>query len=228
MSTKPTTTPQGRRLRQRAISKTLSELPTPQEAVDRILAVYDSATEEERLEGTDWYANARALALEYAAESPDHNAACAIVAALSPQCSWDQNLTNAELVCNGRHEEATQSQNAIDKALAALQGVEPLTVLGGRKVRSFYRNLAEPERTGAVTIDRHALAVILDKASRRDPKAAKVLERIGAYQYVAACYRTAARARNVTPQAMQAIVWLSWRNVHAPGWSGRDPQYNDF
>lgn len=228
MSTKPTTTA-GRKLRQKAIRRTLSELPDPKTAVSRILEQYAKSTGDERLEGIEWYSRARVHADNATGLGDDKaHASCAIVAALSPQCSWDQNLTNAELVVSGDADQCTQSHNAIGKATAVLAGADPLRTLGGRKVRSFYRNLLDPDRIGPVTVDRHALAVILDRSSRKDPKAAKMLERIGAYQYVAACYRTASRRLGLKPQALQAIVWLSWRNEHAPGWSGRDPQYNNF
>lgn len=212
----------GRKLRQKAIHSSLSALPTPNEAVERILSVYAQATEEECLEGSEWYLHAleHATYAAYGAKSVEH--ACGIVAALSPQCSWDQNLVNAELVCDGTPDLATQSHNAIDKAVVILQGANPTDTLGGRKVRSFSRNLSSPHRAGAVTIDRHALAIVLGVSAAKDPRAAKLLERVGTYQYVAACYRSAARRVGILPQDMQAITWLVWRRKHAPGWAARD------
>ena len=46
------------------------------------------------------------------------------------------------------------------EARAILAGADPLHALRGSKVRSFYRNIAEPLRPGPVTIDRHAVAIL--------------------------------------------------------------------
>ena len=43
----------------------------------------------------------------------------------------------------------------IDRACAILAGSDPYHVLGGRKERSFYRNILSPDTAGPVTVDRH-------------------------------------------------------------------------
>jgi hypothetical protein len=41
----------------------------------------------------------------------------------------------------------------------------------------------------------------------------KILERPGAYQYVAACYRAAARRHGIPASTLQAVTWIVWRRL---------------
>jgi hypothetical protein len=84
-------------------------------------------------------------------------------------------------------------------------------VLGGRKVRSFFSNILEPDRSGAVTVDRHAVSVVFG-FSLSDAQV-KILERSGTYLLVASAYRAAARRLGVSPCQCQAVTWTVWRRL---------------
>jgi hypothetical protein len=93
---------------------------------------------------------------------------------------------------------------------------EVLSLLGGRKVRSFFHAIFYYDRPSYphVVVDRHAHAVALGVDRPLADYAAKALEAPGRYLLVAAAYRAAARARNVSPAAMQATTWLHFRDNH--------------
>lgn len=184
---------------------------------ERIMDVHALSTDEERAAGATWYEDARAHADRLARKhGVTLRQAVGIIAALSPGCSWDRNLVLAEhmlITADCSHPYG----DAISKARRILQGEDPNLVLGGRKVRSFYRNILYPALPGPVTIDRHAMAIcVATEQGKRggsiiDPKE---LEGWGTYQLYALAYRIAARKlRYATPHQCQAVCWLTWRRL---------------
>jgi hypothetical protein len=204
----------GRRARQTAIRASIArELRTYPVSVlrENVRTCYRLAHESERTSGMGWYPVAHELASEL---GEGVSTGAAVIAALSPQIGWLANISAARsLVASRSHEEA-QSIGAlgdgISKALAILEGSPPSLVLGGRKVRSFYRNILYPSRAGAVTVDRHAVAIALHGIGGRSPSD-KWLERAGTYALVASIYRSEARRAGILPQQLQAICWLAHR-----------------
>lgn len=203
--------------RQRAIGRTLADTldPSP-DMVGRILAAYDRATDAERTAGAEWYPTAHRIAQSLPGVETVITGA-GILAALSPQLSWADNVAGARNLCETGSALPAALTLHCDRASVIRNGAAPLSVLGGRKVRSFYRNILEPHRAGAVTIDRHALAIASPHSSGR------VLERAGGYAYVAGCYRTAARSLSLLSQEVQAITWLCHRReldeAASSGWA---------
>lgn len=213
----PTKTPGGRKLRQRAIAATRETLPAPSTIVANILDQYERTGSEDRAAGSRWYCQANTVAKSLASWSEiPVPGACGVIAALSPQQPWDVNVTNAYDLCAGNLN--VHTQDAVIKAQQCQEGQDPRTVLRGRKVRSFYSLLLNPERYGPVVIDRHTLLIAWPECPSE-----KILERVGAYQMVAAAYRTAARQLHLAPHHLQAMTWLSHRREHAQGWFARDP-----
>ena len=84
-------------------------------------------------------------------------------------------------------------------------------MLGGRKVRSFYRNILGID--SAVTVDRHAVAIVYGRPL--SDREIKLLERAGAYTVIASAYRAAARRLGIAPSTLQAVTWLAWRRLKA-------------
>ena len=197
--------PRNRANRQRVIARTLAQIPDAATMAARIDACLASATDSERADGALWYGSAKDLAKIVG--DGDIAAGAGIIAALSPQCSWDENVARALSFADGEHVGATE--DGLRKARRIAAGEDPRAVLGGRKVRSFYRNIGG--HAHYVTVDRHAVAIVYGRAL--SDREIKILERIGAYTIIAAAYRAAARRHGLAPSTLQAITWLAWRRL---------------
>jgi hypothetical protein len=163
-----------------------------------------------------WYAAAHEIAADLS-PSITTAAGAGIIAALSPQIGWVDNVAAARLTAAGEDELTITAAGALGenvrKAIAIRNGARPADILGGRKVRSFFANIYRPTTAGAVTIDRHAVAIALYGIGA--PSAAvsdKYLERAAAYQWIAAAYRAEARSFGILPHQLQAIAWLAHRH----------------
>ena len=143
-----------------------------------------------------------------------------VVAALSPLNQWQTQVDytpgiiskGLELVSRGvsPHSAITLSFSANkDKAARILQGEKPLAVLGGDKVRSFYRNLTGDDE--AVTIDRHAIDIA--GFSSKSADIGKLTEAV--YSRIAFAFRAAAHDIGLTPAGIQALTWCYWRECKA-------------
>lgn len=207
-----------RTVTQQAIGRAIGRLPAADAALNRVLATYGDATADEELAGLTWYGYDSDLVLQdiqLAARTSGYHLnreQCAgILAALSPSCGWRRNCELAvELAEDGDCPHAYGL--CIERARAIREGADPETVLGGRKVRSFYRNIVRPDRVGPVTIDRHALSIIFGRKLADSEQ--KVIERKGAYHLAAGAYRAAGRKLGLPPHVVQAVTWLAWRRTH--------------
>lgn len=218
MSFLPTATAVGRQARQRGIARSLAadeQLCDIAALRSRISEAALAADETEQDGGLGWYAIAHRIALDLGLGL---TTGAGILAALSPQISWVANVAAAQRCAAGADESELQSLGAlgdgIRKALLIRDGASPTAVLGGRKVRSFYRNICLPDRSGAVTVDRHAVAIALGGAGFPTSAVSdKWLERSGRYQVIAAAYRAEARSFGIHPHQLQAICWLAHRRI---------------
>ena len=191
-------------------------LPSLEVATDRILDVHSRATDCQVEEGMQWYDSANELATEMQATYPNRLRSVAhaagLLAALSPNEGWENNVSNAWMFLE--HDTSKSLPRSIVDARLICAGFEPEHVLFGEgvnyKVQSFYHNIADPSDQGPVTIDRHAKGIIYDNplvvkvkphATRKD------------YDHYSEAYRQAAQEVNVSPSQMQAMTWLVWRNV---------------
>jgi len=174
------------------------------------------ATGEEWAEGLAWYDTASGIGETLADDfGLTRDAGCGIIAAISPQLGWDLNVRFARTLCETDDSGSALSLGA-DRARTIRDNphCNPLDILGGPKVRSFYRNIAEPWTSGPVTIDRHAIAIL---AGVDTPKfftdRPKFLDRSTVYRQATGFYRTAARAYGILPHQAQAVAWVSHRNA---------------
>ena len=222
MFAKTQVAPNRRHLRQRSIRTHVGRLPSARTATENLLAVFAQATEQEFTAGRAWYSERAKQACEdicAAAETTGrtitHRQAAGIIAALSPSTGWGANVAAAfELVLTGHAH--VQSERFNNNARRILNGEAPEDVLGGRKVRSFYRNIAEPYAPGPVTIDRHAVSILFGRGLNE--REIKVLEGMGAYTFAAGVYRTVARRLGLKPHELQAITWQTWRRIKGIEW----------
>jgi hypothetical protein len=187
-------------------------------SLSNLLNRLDQATSAEWADGMTWYDRAHDIATDLADTYRRPIDTCAaVIAAISPQQAWPVNIELAYELCS----DPTVSRDfglglGSDRAklIFSQPDVNPLYILGGPKVRSFYRNIAEPTTAGAVTIDRHAVAILADSVTARWlERYPKFLDRSTVYGQCAAFYRTAARIHNILPQQAQAIAWVSHRNA---------------
>ena len=201
----------GRKVRQRAIGEMFAELD-PAAMRLRLLSVLADASGADETEGAGWYLSGRSVSADLATEfGYSVSQAVGVVAALSPQNGWGSNVVQAgEALSDGHAGNVGHYDDATDKASAILSGALPEDVLGGRKVRSFYRNLLDPVRPGHVTVDRHMVDLLTGERFADS----KVLERVGAYQVFAGVIRGVARELGLLPQVVQAVAWVAWRRAH--------------
>lgn len=194
--------PKYRQRRQSTIRKTLDVIGEDP-MVANILNIYDQCTADEFNAGVGWYPVAHELAVDLGVGA---RSGAGVFAALSPQLSWTSNITAAQNLVQNDDPNPAGIGKFVGRARDIRDGADPDIILGGRKVRSFYRNIFEPSRPGPVTIDRHAVAI----ATNHDVKS---LEKNGFYVMVAAAYRGAARLAGLLPSEMQACTWLTWRRL---------------
>lgn len=184
--------------------------PTPAVHVltRNILAVLDEATPEEVEAGRTWYAEAHALAVEL--DPSNVRRAAGIIAVLSPQVSWTRNAIMArEVYVTGTTRGLGDN---VRKAEAILAGADPDDVVSGQKVSAFYANIADPESSPAVTVDRHAYDVARGRRGTDAARDELSLPRI--YGAFVAAYERAAHASGLTPLQVQAATWVAWRRIH--------------
>jgi hypothetical protein len=189
-------------------------VPEPNLGVNRILNVYERATDAQRSSGIEWYLSAHELASEMHRQYPNRLKtvahAAGVLAALSPNEGWTTNVSNAwTFLETDRSPSLPRSQ---EDAGFITAGFDPEWVLfrGGVnfKVQSFYKNIADPETPGPVTIDRHAKGIVYD-----DPGIAKLKPHATRVQYDAyeLMYTKAASEVGMMPHQLQAVTWLAWR-----------------
>lgn len=153
-----------------------------------------------------WYHDARAEARKRARRvGLPLNTYLGVVAATSPLQQWRTkdggwpNLDAADRVIAWHRGERPNPATLTTSANAArdiLNGQDPATRLGP-KTRSFYLNLATPDHSDAVTLDRWALRA-LGLGDQIAPSK---------YDATAEIYRQAARRLDVPVDALQAAVW---------------------
>lgn len=175
-----------------------------QELVGNILAVYDRASDADRKKGMSWYDTAHDLAGMVG--FGDYSKGAGIIAALSANTGWTRNKEFALAIAAGQ--EVGHLSKVLEKVKDIVAGHPPLAVLGkGLKTLNFYMNIHQPERSGPVTIDRHAHDVARGEVWGATKRALTTGTR---YAILADAYRAAAALRGVRPHEMQAVTWVTW------------------
>lgn len=194
-------------------------------SVENVLAVYNGASADNLRDGLLWYATAHNEARAMGGRREYHLARNAgIIAALSPMNAWSNNLRKAQMLISLRgNVKVAKGQpngiglgNNVAKAVAIYRGAEPLDVLGGDKVRAFYRTILNPTGDIDPVIDRHAFDIAI--GMRTNDAARTILGRKGVYSEFAAVYREAAKVAGIGSAQMQAITWVAWREALGIHW----------
>ncbi len=77
------------------------------------------------------------------------------------------------------------------------------------KVYSFFKNIAYPETSDDVTIDRHMWNLLFDDLGVVEKAGLRFKDR--EYKWAAAQFRQVASEIDLLPHQLQAISWLAWR-----------------
>lgn len=162
---------------------------------------YRKADAGTRERGREWYGEARAFCTEQGeAHGVPAHVVAGIVAAISPRISWKANKRCARLCLARIDSPAGVLRANYRKACEIRDGAEPLAVLGGDKVRAFYRAICGDHH--AVVLDAHMLRAARFKKPKTTPRE---------YARIAARLRAEARQHGERPAAFQAIVWCHIR-----------------
>jgi hypothetical protein len=192
-----------------------------------ILAVYTRASEYDRAEGLEWYAHAHDEALRIAdTYHLSLEAACGVIAAISPGKQWGLNVIDAEALIRAFQSGARGYKLPalspygganIRKAESILLGSDPLEVLPetGPKVRAFYLCILDPRECREVVIDRHAKGLAVNRSGVRGATDSEfAVVRAGSeYTQLAWHYRVIAERLGLIPHQLQAICWVTWRRL---------------
>lgn len=174
--------------------------------VDNILHSYAVGDLDDKL----WYHDAYLFAYEMAVK---HGVcvekAVGVLAALSPQKSWDENKRLTDKFLQG-HKYGhfgfliDKSQFILDSNGSAESIVD---ILNGDKIKAFFLNILFHKQATVVTVDRHAIEIalgtVLDNHSLTKNQ----------YQFFSNCYVIAANYAGVKPHEIQAVTWVQWRKA---------------
>jgi len=187
-----------------------------------IIAIYKLANASEIKHGLTWYVNANADCKRNATqlELPIH-IVIGVVSALSPNNKWERNIINAEDLCiafiNGQDMDSIKVSTyhkMKQKAWHILETMpnydETITILNGKKIVSFFRNISGDETD--ITIDGHARNIYYnDRQGLTTPNTnIRKLE----YLDIQKAYLRASKKLGIKAYELQAITWVAWRRIH--------------
>ena len=164
--------------------------------------------------GERWYPDAHETALGlgklagYRNDTRRIQVGAGLLAALSPQTEWGDNIHLAHMLIGTGHAHGQTTANN-DKALRILEGEYPLDVLKGRKVVPFYKAIVNPIGDNPTVVDRHASAVYMGRPLI-ESELCKLQSPV-IYRRISGAYARAAKLRGVHPNVLQAQAWLQWR-----------------
>lgn len=180
---------------------------TRERMVQNVISVFESASEDQLASGREWYPSAHRIADMIA--DGDTRVGAGLLAALSPQTSWSQNV---ELAADA-YDTGNPTRHlgdALGKAAKILAGIDPETVLPmDRKTGQFYRCIVDPTDADAVCVDRHAHDIAIGREYGSEDRG---LSAKGRYALIAHIYREAAQRLGELPLTVQAVTWVAWRD----------------
>lgn len=170
---------------------------------ENILSVYESATDSEIMEGTEWYPKVHDIAVDLGGTAWR---GAGVLAAYSPQLHWDTTLEYASESLRTGIAYPAYFGNMVWQAQRIIDGEHPLDVLGGQKVRAFASAIATAGESDLAVVDTHAHNIAMGRVVS-NPSIGKRLFRV-----MGEHYRQAALEVGIKTSEMQAITWVTWRN----------------
>ena len=176
-----------------------------------IIDTYNNASESSIAEGKVWYSHANHIAWQVTKllGSKDIRVGAGIIASLSPQMDWGENVTEGlRFVSVGYSTKQTRANNM--KAKRISEGDDPETVLGGLKVTAFYHAILEPFGDTPPVVDRHAIDIHKGElVSKRDRNRAMSNPRV--ISRIQTSYKLASKKLGVHWHVVQAVTWVQQR-----------------
>ena len=187
-----------------------------------IIAIYKLANPSEIKHGLTWYVNANTDCMRIAntLELPLH-IVIGVVSALSPNNKWERNIVNAEDLCkafiNGQDMDSinvSTYHKMKQKAWHILETMpnydETITILNGKKIVSFFRNISGDETD--ITIDGHARNIYYN--DRQGLTTPNTNIKKSEYADIQVAYLRASKKLGIKAYELQAITWVAWRRIH--------------
>ena len=172
-----------------------------EQVVKRISRLYNSATDQDVIDGMCWYNEAISIVYRLSNNSQyTIDQVAAAMAHLSPRLRWKQNVDSIEsLVATGFLPSYVMSGPA-NRSRKALVAANPGVTFGkkAKKTLNFSRNVSGC--VNSVTVDVWAARVVGVSEAQ--------LKLTGVYEAIAHCYRLAAKRAGIHPAQMQAITWI--------------------
>lgn len=159
----------------------------------------------------DWYKNEHLFAVTQAERfGVSVMKVSAVIAALSPQTSWDYNKRIAiQFLKTGSCGQTTDNLTKA-KLVMCVNTVEDVDrILNGKKQKAFFHNLYMPTQSQRVTIDRHAISIALGRTAKDN----ELQITHNQYDWFADCYRRLADKLGIRPSMLQSITWEHWRVI---------------
>lgn len=184
-----------------------------EETVYNLLECWERSTAAERETGLSWYPRNVDGTYKWAETfGIDYRTVACVIAALSPQANWPDNLRSALSLLSGDAVPLIGGvlNRSVDIARRVIAdgatSLEPY-YKAGPKVCNFARNLQGDGMS--VTVDSHAAQAALDTVLF-------TAVRPTIYQPFVDAYRDAARTVGVRPCDFQAVVWHVWKRENPP------------
>lgn len=198
-------------------------------SIHRLYRLYELASESEKQSGRVWYDHARDEIAKLVVQHQTRTKIVAgVVAALSPNIRWAQNLKDADRVLGvglspyklaDYYECKVSTYNSNKRKAFEIAELdwnsvyfehgprgEPLDILRGPKVTAFYRNLVGDST--ALTLDSHAYNAFCGfRATGSDLPGLRAQLTRDARE----AYTRAADVKGETVADFQAIIWLTWK-----------------
>lgn len=192
---------------------------TKTKVINNILKYYKLSSNIEKLRGKNWYIEAkyfcRIMQDRYGYELYQ---IAGVLAALSPQTSWQDNKRIAELFLQGQRDNL-HNGSQIYKAELCLESNCELDIFfiltkEGKKTSYFFANIISPLLDNGATIDRHAMAVCFLKPNKirsLSDNEAQISKK--QYEFFNLCYKEASKKVGLQAKQLQAITWGTFRRL---------------
>lgn len=194
------------------------ELRTIRRYAGNIKAAYNAADAQQLSDGRQWYARARAFAVELSrAYGYSVEQMCALIAVTSPSVSWAAQLKYSapliEAIIRGDDTLPGPFYGANkEKARRILEGEPVERVVSGEKVSAFFANIYD-RHSDVVTVDRHALRVALCEDLSPEECKALLGKSSRTRLMVLAAYHLAAQELGELAYVVQAVTWVVYRGA---------------